>query len=268
MNTMRELWMNNVGMVWGLMTLVWVLSLIRRDSGIVDVFWGLGFLMLSLYTFWWESVGVPRQFVFMAMVLIWSLRLAMHIFFRGVGKPEDWRYAQWRSAQPLQWWWKSYLKVFMLQGAIMLVLFPVMMVVLVTPIPDDWTVWDTVGSVLWGWGVIFEWVADRQLRKWKKNPQNSGQVMDRGLWRYSRHPNYFGEAVLWWGYGCFAVGVGGWWTLYAPLMMTYLLVRVSGVAMLETGLITRKLAYQGYIQRTSAFIPWRPKKEANSEKMK
>ncbi|HRK73647.1 MAG TPA: DUF1295 domain-containing protein, partial [Rhodothermales bacterium] len=126
---------------------------------------------------------------------------------------------------------------------------------------DDWTVWDTVGSVLWGLGLVFEWVADEQLRRWKKNPENSGQVMEGGLWRYSRHPNYFGEAVLWWGYGCFAVAVGGWWTLYVPLIMTYLLVKVSGVAMLETGLKTRKLAYQGYIQRTSAFIPWIPKKK-------
>lgn len=264
MKTIPELWMDNVGMVWGLMTVIWLLSLLRRNSGVVDVFWGLGFLMLSAYTFFWESVGVPRQFVFMGIVVAWALRLATHIFFRGLGKSEDWRYAQWRAADPQSWWWKSYLKVFMLQGVIMLVLFPVMMVVLVAPIPDDWTLWDTIGATLCGIGFLFEWTADRQLLNWKRRPENSGQVMDRGLWRYSRHPNYFGEALVWWGFGCFAVSVGAWWALYSPLLMTYLLLRVSGVAMLERGLAGRKLAYEGYIRRTSAFIPWFPKKENNN----
>lgn len=237
-------------------TLIWVFSLIKHDAGIVDIFWGLGFVGIASGVYWFESVNIPRQLVVLGLVWLWGLRLALHIMVRNWGKPEDWRYAKWRLENGTKWWWYSYFKVFLLQGGFMALIALPLVMVQFSPIPDDWTDWDTAGLVLWGLGFFFEAVGDWQLLRFKRNDPHPNDVMNTGLWRYTRHPNYFGEAVLWWGFGCFAVAAGAWWTLMSPLVLTGLLLKVSGVAMLETGLKARRPAYAEYMAQTSAFFPW------------
>lgn len=238
---------------------VWLVSLAVRDSSIVDFLWGPGFVLVA-----WSGLlaleGDPaRQNLVAALVTVWGLRLGVHIFIRNRGKGEDYRYARWRAEAGAQWWWRSFFKVNLLQGVILWIVSVPLTAALYSPVPAALTVFDYLGVLVWLIGFTFEAVGDWQLLRFKANPANKGQVFDRGLWRYTRHPNYFGDATLWWGFYLFALAAGAWWTIFSPLLMTFLLVRVSGVAMLEKDLQDTKPAYRDYIRRTSAFIPMPPK---------
>lgn len=240
----------------------WIASLRLRDSGVMDVFWGPGFVVAVV------AAGVAsdslepsgRDVVTLALVAVWATRLAIHIGIRNHDKPEDFRYARWRREAGDAWWWRSYLKVFLLQGAVMLVVIaPV--VVLISSSTDGWPgPLGAAGLLVWLAGFLFEAVGDEQLRRFKKSEKNAGKVMDRGLWKYTRHPNYFGESLVWWGFWILACEVpGGWMTVVSPLLMTWLLIRVSGVAMLERGLESSRAGYADYKRRTNAFIPGPPR---------
>ncbi len=247
------------GLVLIYMTGVWLVSLAVRDSSIVDFLWGPGFALVAWFGLLALEGDPTRQSLVAALVTIWGLRLGVHIFVRNRGKGEDYRYARWRAQAGAQWWWRSLFKVNLLQGVILWIVSVPLTAALYSPAPAALTAFDYAGVLLWVIGFMFEAVGDWQLLRFKADPANKGQVFDRGLWRYTRHPNYFGDATLWWGFYMLALAAGAWWTIFSPLLMTFLLVRVSGVAMLEKDLQDTRPAYRDYIRRTSAFIPLPPK---------
>ena len=242
------------------MTALWMISLRLQDVSIVDVFWGAGFAVLAIFYAVTTDGLFARQVLLASLVAIWGTRLAVHIFRRSFGKPEDPRYAAWRATNGESFWWKSYFKVFLLQGLLMWLIAMPLLVAQASPIPSRLTFLDLLGAAVWTIGFLFESIGDLQLRRFKADPANQGQVLQSGLWRYTRHPNYFGDAVVWWGYFLIALAVpGGVWTLFSPLLMTFLLMRVSGVTLLEKGLQESKPGYAEYVARTSAFFPRRPR---------
>lgn len=245
--------------IWLLMTALWLVSLARRDSSIVDGFWGLGFVLYAWLYFTLAPGGLPaRKWLVIIMTTVWGLRLSMHILWRNRGKGEDYRYRQWRNQHGWRWWWWSYLQVFLLQGALLWIISIPLLAAQIGRAPLG--LLDYAAVLVWLVGFYFEAVGDYQLARFKADPANRGKVFTNGVWRYTRHPNYFGDAAQWWAFYLLALAAGGWWTIYSPLLMTYLLVRVSGVAMLEGNLAKSKPGYQEYIRKTSPFLPWFPKK--------
>jgi steroid 5-alpha reductase family enzyme len=243
-----------------LFTALWLVSLAVRNSSIVDMWWGPGILVVGLTYFLITPQPSSRAHLALALTAVWAIRLAWHIGARNIGHGEDFRYAKWRRERGGSWWWFSYFKVFLLQAVIAWVVAMPLYYAITAPAPAALTIWDLAGAVVFAVGFLFEAVGDAQLRRFKRNPANQGRVMDAGLWRYTRHPNYFGDALLWWGLGLLAVAVpGGVAGLLGPAIMTYLLVRVSGVALLETTLRQTKPAYADYVARTSAFWPRPPR---------
>jgi steroid 5-alpha reductase family enzyme len=257
--TLIELLLASAGCIAVYVTFIWLISLIKCDAGIMDVAWGFGFILVNFCAYFFASVGIPRQLVAFILVVLWGVRLSWHIGARNWGKPEDWRYAKWRQEEGKRWWWYSYFKVFALQGAVMWLVSLPLVALDFEPVPDGFTGLDYVGIALWCIGFGFEAIGDGQLRRFKKNPANKGKVLDTGLWRYTRHPNYFGECIMWWGLFFLAASVGAWWSVLSPILMTWLLVRVSGVSMLEEGMKATKPEYAAYIRRTSAFVPRPPR---------
>jgi steroid 5-alpha reductase family enzyme len=242
-----------------LFSLLWLASLWLRNASIVDMWWGPAFVVAMAAYLGYQAPAHPRAWVALVATAVWALRLAWHIGRRNVGHGEDPRYRAWRDQHGARWWWRSYVQVFLLQATVAwIVSWPLYHAVHGTaPFP---TALDVAGLILFTVGWLVETVGDAQLAAFKRDPANRGQVMDRGLWRYSRHPNYFGEAVLWWGLGLLGASAsGGWWGLVGPALMTFLLLRVSGVAMLERGLVASKPGYAEYVARTSAFVPWPPR---------
>jgi len=237
------------------MTILWIISLKLQSASIVDIFWGLGFILINSFVFFRSIQHSLVQWISFLCVTAWGIRLAFHIGKRNWRKPEDFRYAEWRLENGVRWWWISFFKVFMLQGIIMLILSIPMLVAHVSPPVDDWNSASSLGFLLWVFGFSFEVTSDLQLSRFKSNPTNKDQIMTTGLWKYSRHPNYFGEAVLWWGYYFMAITPHFWWTVFSPILMTWLLVRISGVAMLERTMKSR-YGYEEYMRQTSSFIPW------------
>jgi steroid 5-alpha reductase family enzyme len=241
-------------------TLLWLVSLPLRNSSIVDSAWGPGFALVALVAALSGDGYEPRSYLVLGLVAVWGLRLGLHIFTRNRGHGEDPRYARMRRRRGAAWWWVSLLQVFLLQAVILWIVSLPVQAIAVDPEPDGLTIFDAVGVVVWIVGFLFEAVGDLQLKRFKADPAGAGKVMDRGLWRYTRHPNYFGDATMWWGIGIIAQPVEwGRATLIGPLLMTFLLLRVSGVALLESDLVKRKPEYAAYIRRTNAFIPGPPK---------
>jgi len=248
------------------LTMLWMLSLMLRDASIVDVFWGLGFVFVYWISYVLVHSGldasqpVPARHLLVGfLVTIWGLRLAAHILLRNRGRGEDFRYARWRSEAGQTWWWRSYFKVFLLQGAILWVVSWPLLAVLADRSQNPLGWMDLLAILIWSIGFIFEAGGDWQLRRFKQDPTKRGQLLTSGLWRYTRHPNYFGDALVWWGFYLFAAVSGVWWTIFSPLLMTFLLRRVSGVAMLERTLRETKPGYLAYEKRTNAFFPSLPK---------
>jgi steroid 5-alpha reductase family enzyme len=245
----------------GLMFAVWLVSLAVDDVSIVDSVWGPGFVVLSWLYAGLGDGGGARVWLVPILVTAWGLRLAVHIQARNRGRAEDPRYASMRRGWGPRFRWLSLVVVFWLQGALMWIVAMPLAQVQVATTPWSWL--DTLGLVLFAAGFTFEVEGDRQLARFLRDPANAGRVMDRGLWRYTRHPNYFGDALLWWGLGCFAAAVpGGAWTLVGPALMTALILRVSGVTLLERGLHRTRPAYAEYAARTSSFIPMPPRRPA------
>jgi steroid 5-alpha reductase family enzyme len=236
-------------------TALWLVSLLLRDASIVDIFWGPGFILVGAF-YAMAISGAPsfRGILALGLVTIWGLRLALHICIRNAGAGEDFRYRKWRDEAGTSFWWISLFKVFLLQALILwIVSSPLLLAQLGNR--EGVTILDVLGIALWGFGFLFETVADWQLRRFKKNPATSGNVMRSGLWSVSRHPNYFGEAVLWWGLALLAVAGGGWLSFIGPLMITFLLLKISGVAMLDAAMVERRPDYADYIATTPAFLP-------------
>ncbi|MEO7795834.1 MAG: DUF1295 domain-containing protein [Thermoanaerobaculia bacterium] len=242
----------------------WLLSVRLRDVSIVDVMWGPGFALVAAVGASLGAGDESRKAVVVVLVGVWGLRLGMHIFRRnaprGGGQSEDYRYRAMRERQGPRFVWLSAFTVFGLQGALLLfIALPLLASTALAGAPAL-RLLDFAGIALFLAGFFCEAVGDAQLARFRANPANRGKVCDVGLWRYSRHPNYFGDATLWWGFYLIACAVpGGAWTIASPIVMTILLLKVSGVALLERGLTSSKPGYAEYVARTSAFIPWFPR---------
>jgi steroid 5-alpha reductase family enzyme len=246
--------------VMGFMTAVWALSVVIRNAGIADTFWGLGFVLVAWITFLGAEGYAGRRVLITLLVTAWGLRLALHIGLRSRGKGEDRRYQAWRRQYGERFWWVSLFTVFLLQGALLWIISLAAQAGQWSPHPDRLMWLDGAGFLLWLVGFFFEAVADHQLAAFKANPANRGRVMSRGLWRYTRHPNYFGECLMWWGiYFITLATPSSLWAIISPLTITFLLLRVSGVTLLERTIVETRPEYREYQERTSAFIPWFPK---------
>jgi steroid 5-alpha reductase family enzyme len=242
------------------MTIMYFLALKLRDNSIADIAWGGGFVVAAFVAFFFEPGYTFRHLLVTFLIFFWGLRLSTHIFSRNKGKKEDFRYRQWREKWGKYWKIRSYLEVFLQQGIFMyLVVYPVIIVNRSDML--GLTAWDYAGLALWLLGFVFESVGDAQLREFKKDPQNKGKIMQYGLWKYTRHPNYFGEASMWWGIFLLTVSVkNGIWAIFSPIIITFLLVFVSGVPLLEKKYKDNQ-KFQEYAKRTSKFIPWFPQKK-------
>jgi len=252
--------LSGLAAVVALFTALWLVSLAVRNSSIVDIWWGPAILLIGITYLLTAAAPGWRAWVVIALVAVWAIRLAAHIGARNIGHGEDFRYAAWRAQNPDTWWIRSYFKVFLLQGVIAWIVALPLYYAINSSIPDGLTLLDYAGISLFIAGFLFEAVGDEQLRRFKANAANKGRVMNSGLWGYTRHPNYFGEAVLWWGLGLIGAATPlGWLGLVGPAVITFLLIRVSGVAMLEKTLKDTKPGYADYIARTPAFFPRLPR---------
>jgi len=251
----------SLALILTLMFLLWLLSLARKDASIVDTFWGIGFTAVAWMCFAITSGYALRKLLITMLVTIWGLRLALHIFRRNHAAGEDFRYRRMRARHKERFALVSLFTVFGLQGLLMwLISLPIQMAQQ-SPVPDRLTWLDILGIVVWIIGFVFEAVGDWQLMRFKADPNNLGKVMRRGLWAYTRHPNYFGDATLWWGLFFIALATpGSLWIIISPIAMSFLLMKVSGVALLEKSLVKTRPEYQDYIRRTSAFFPWIPRR--------
>lgn len=249
-----------LGAILVTLTVVWMLSLRLRDASIADVCWGLGFVLLAWLYCFLTPAPTNRSWLVATLVTLWGTRLSAHIFRRNHGRGEDPRYQAMRASHERTFWWRSLFTVFWLQGALLwFVSLPLLVAIRATQ-PAGLTVVDGLGVLLFAIGFGFEVVGDHQLERFKAQPGNRGKVLESGLWRYTRHPNYFGDATVWWGLYVIAASTSsGWMTVLSPSLMTLLLVRVSGVTLLEKGLTASKPGYRAYIARTPAFFPWFPR---------
>jgi steroid 5-alpha reductase family enzyme len=255
---------------WGLLAAlavalpVWALSLPLRDASLADRVWSL-LVAAPVAVYAWALLPPfqARDLLLLGLLLAWALRLAIYISRRNRGHGEDRRYRAMRERHGARFGLKSLYLVFGLQAVLAWVVGWPLLAALGRPVDLSWL--DALGLLLAGGGLLIETVADAQLARFLRGPRREGAVMDRGLWAWSRHPNYFGEACFWWGLWLMALPAAGWaaaWTVVAPLMMTWLLLRVSGVALLEQDMAERRPAYRDYVARTSAFVPWPPRREA------
>jgi steroid 5-alpha reductase family enzyme len=253
-------WLFGAAAVGGAAVLLWLLSIPLRNVAIVDVFWGPAFLLASVVYRLQGPAAEPRQLLLLALVGIWSLRLGGYILLRARGKAEDYRYAAMRAGHGPRFWWVSLFTVFLLQATLVTLIALPLLVVQAQATAAGWRLTDLLGVGLWAVGFAFEAGGDWQMARFKASSANRGKVMDRGFWRYSRHPNYFGDAAQWWGFWLISLAApGGWWTVLGPVVMTFFLVRVSGVALLEKTIVDRRPEYRAYIEATPAFLPWFPK---------
>jgi steroid 5-alpha reductase family enzyme len=258
--TLEQVFLANLLAIAMAVTALWGVSLLRRDASIIDIFWGLGFVLVAWNSLNISGVSSPRTLLLVLLISVWGLRLSSYLAWRNLGKPEDYRYAAMREHHGKRFPLVSLLTVFVLQGALMWIISLPFQVGIVRI--QEWNVLATVGVVLCAVGVFFEAVGDYQLARFKANPGNKGRVMDKGLWRYTRHPNYFGDFLVWWGFYLLAAEPRSWWwTIIGPLLMSWLLIRVSGVRLLETSLRSRVTGYAAYVGSTSAFFPLPPKQD-------
>jgi len=256
-----QIYLQALGIILVMSTMMWLISIPLKNVSIVDVFWGMGFVIVCAYYFLNTEGLESRKILMMTLVALWGLRLSVYIGWRNYGKGEDFRYQQFRKNYGAErYWWFSFFQVFLLQGVLIWIISAPLLAAQFygSKMPLGWI--DLVASIVWTIGFIFEAGGDFQLARFKANPENKGKVLNTGFWRYTRHPNYFGDAVVWWGYGLFSIAVGLFLPLISPILMTVLILKVSGVAMLERTIKNTKPEYKDYIESTSAFIPWFPKK--------
>jgi len=235
----------------------WWLSILRRDVSIVDSFWSLFFLAMTITYIDLAPALAERAYLLLFLVTVWAVRLSLFVTLRNWGEPEDRRYRAIRDEHEPGFRLKSLYLVFGLQAILAWIISLPLLGAVLGAAPLGWL--DFAAVALWLVGFGFEAIGDQQLAHFRADPANRGRVLDRGLWRYSRHPNYFGEACLWWAFYLFALAAGAWWTIIGPVLTSFLLVRVAGVALLEKDIGQRRPAYTEYVRRTNAFIPGPPR---------
>jgi steroid 5-alpha reductase family enzyme len=243
-----------------LMLVAWVVSVRRRDASVVDVAWGLGFVCVAWVSFALADGAQVRQALVAVMTTVWGLRLAVYLAWRGARTGEDFRYRDMRARFGKRFPLISLVTVFGFQGLGMWTVSLPVQAAQVPDTPSALTTLDFVGVAVWAVGMFFETVGDLQLARFRADPRNHSKVFDRGLWRYSRHPNYFGEFCVWWGIYALALATGeAWWSVLGPLTMSFILFWLSGVPEMERHLRRRGEEYESYIRRTSAFFPSAPR---------
>lgn len=240
------------------LTLLWMVSLRLRDASIIDAFWGPGFTLATLVYYLVDGSRTPRGTLVLLLVTAWAARLGYHLFRRNRRLGEDPRYSAMRAKYGERWGRVSLFRVFWLQGALLWIVSAPLLATVLGAVALG--ALDVAGAAFVLVGLALEAVADQQLTRFRADPANEARVLESGLWRYSRHPNYFGDAVVWWGLYAVAAGAGAYWTIFAPVIMTFLLLKVSGVPLLEKSLSRSRPGYAEYVRRTSAFVPWPPKK--------
>lgn len=246
------------------MTIVFFLALALKDNSIVDIFYGIAFLIACWGAGAYHGINHPRQWLILILLTLWGTRLAIHLFLRKKGHGEDFRYAQWRRDWGKTFVWRSFLQIFMLQGSVVLLIATPVLLTIHDP-GGALNILDYLGTTLWLTGFLFEAVGDWQLLSFKRKPESKGRIMCTGVWQYTRHPNYFGEATLWWG--IFLVGLSatnGIFGLVSPLVIGFLLLKVSGIPMLEVK-YEGNPEFEAYRQRTNAFFPWFPKTGSSTQ---
>jgi steroid 5-alpha reductase family enzyme len=248
-------------LIWCIITLLWVWSVRITNASIVDIFWGLGFVVVNtFYVFHLDKIE-PRNLVLLILVAIWGLRLTMYLAFRNIGKGEDYRYQEFRKNYgEKRYWWFSYFQVFLLQGVLILIVSLPLFGVHNSDSSGQLFWLDYMAILTWVIGFIFEAGGDYQLYQFKKSQKNKEEVLTKGFWKYTRHPNYFGDAFVWWSYAMFSMAAGGYWQIIGAIVMTLLIIKVSGVALLEKTLKNTKPKYKEYVEKTNSFFPWFPKK--------
>ena len=248
-------------LIISLMTFLWILSVYLRNVSIVDLFWGLGFIIVNAFYFFSSEAINIRQIVLFVIVTIWGLRLSIYLAWRNIGKGEDFRYREFRRKfGESNYWWISYFQTFLLQGILMWIISVTLFGISISSNETSLNIIDFIGILIWIIGFIFEAGGDFQMAKFKMNLLNKGKVLNTGFWRFTRHPNYFGDAAVWWGYGLLCIASGSPWYIIGSVIMTLLIIKVSGVALLEKTLKNQKPEYFAYIQKTNSFFPWFPKK--------
>ncbi|MGB8647629.1 MAG: DUF1295 domain-containing protein [Anaerolineae bacterium] len=250
----------SAGIILVYVLLIWLLSLALKNASIMDIFWGMGFVTLAVVALLLGGGAPSRKLLVATLVGVWGLRLSLHILLRNWGRPEDYRYRAWRKQAGNSFWFLSLFQVFLLQGLLLVLVAGPILAAESSAQPNSLTLLDLGGTIVWAIGFYFEAVGDWQLEQFKRTRSSPGQVLRTGLWAWTRHPNYFGDALVWWGLALIALATpGGFLLLYSPVLMTILLLRVSGVALLEKGLAKTKPEYRQYIASTSSFIPWFPR---------
>lgn len=243
----------------------WFVSLIIEDVSIVDYIWSLlTLLAVGTYAFL-SGIDNPISLVMLFMVAIWAVRLTWFLAKRGRNKPEDRRYQVIRERNSPNFGYKSLYLIFIFQ-ALVAWLLSTLFVPIFSSSADlsssvVWTLWHFVGVAIWLFGFIYESIADHQLHSFNSRVVKQSSTLSTGLWRYCRHPNYFGECCIWWGWFIYAIPTGSAWILLAPLIMTYLLLKFSGVGNMEQGITDRRPDYQAYIDSTNTFFPWKPRRK-------
>lgn len=235
-----------------------VVGTIVKNNSIVDIGWGIGFVFVAWYRLITDASATLPVYLMTLLISIWGLRLFYHILKRNRGKGEDFRYAKWRQDWGKWLIPRAFFQIYMLQGFFM---FVIALPVILVPTEDIGfsLILGLLGPLVWVKGFFFEAVGDHQLKVFLRDPANRGQLMTTGLWRYTRHPNYFGEATMWWGIFLLALAGGApLITILSPITITFLLVKVSGVPLLEESM-KKKPGYEEYAKRTSVFVPWLPK---------
>jgi steroid 5-alpha reductase family enzyme len=257
----QTVYLKGLLLLLSLMTLLWIASVILKKASIVDPFWGLGFVVTAFY-FYFNSPGDAfRKVVVLILVCIWGLRLFIYLFWRNYGKSEDYRYVQFRKDYGAhRYGWVSFFQVFVLQGILLWIISAPLLAAQYYGADQPFGWLDVIALIVWLIGFAFEAGGDYQLTKFKNNPANKGKVLNTGFWKYTRHPNYFGDACVWWGFALFSVAAESYMPVLSSVLMTFLLLKVSGVALLEKTLKTTKPEYASYIRNTNSFFPWFPKK--------
>jgi len=247
-----------------LAVVAWLYSLATNNVSHVDSLWSLMFLLAAGSYASLTPELTTRAWLVLLLTALWALRLSLYITWRNRGEEEDRRYRKIRQNNEPNFRFKSLYIVFGLQSLLAWLISLPLLAAITSAEPLGFL--DVAGVLLWVIGFVFEAGGDWQLARFKGNPENDGKVMQSGLWRYTRHPNYFGNFCIWWGYFLIAVAAGGWWSILSPVLMTFLLLKVSGVALLEKDISERRPKYKEYIERTNAFFPGPPKSiEASNE---
>ncbi len=262
MNLVLENWLYSLVPIVALSVVAWVLCTLRRNVGLVDVFWPFFFLVAGGFHLWRTQAWPASSLALAAAIVVWALRLSAHLAVRNWSAPEDRRYAAIRARHEPGFAWKSLYLVFGLQAVLAWIVAAPLAVGLGAGVPPS-AAW-VFGLALAIAGITIEAIADSQLTTFKAREGDADGVLDTGLWRYSRHPNYFGECCLWWGVFAMAIRPGCWWIVVSPLLMSFLLLRVSGITLLERDIAERRPAYRDYVARTPAFVPWIPRASTGS----